>query len=312
MRFIASITLVFILSWFAVASPQKVSDMELKELEPIKDRALKEALVTFLRYDYDLTAALQDRRKLAEIYSIPEVRDAIQTALEKLRDCRFAEVSLSIKNIFKGGAIDGAIITGDRRHIEALKALTHSDDPEIRRAIYGSNAATLSVNPPVEVFKEAVLSAEERLPTVVQDTQEFEDSLSEFERCVSRVAHYGSRADRKEFLEPIVQRFLNRYSDPRVRAFWEPRLRRKLDIRTVIRDGKFVDEPRDSDPPSTSPAAGTKSGPAVPHPMEATGAAQPAEATPVTRSRGLVAAIVIAVAASIGLIWHIVRRARSA
>ncbi len=136
--------------------------------------------------------------------------DAIQTALETLCGRRFDEFPLLAVNILKNGAIKGAIITGDKRHIEALKALTHSDDRAIREAIYGSNGALLSVNFPIEVFREAVLSAEERLPTVVEDTQEFKDSMDEFESCVERVAHYGSRADRKEFLEPIVQRFLSR------------------------------------------------------------------------------------------------------
>ena len=277
----------------------------------LKDQPLLDALLVLRENCRGVHLETDPPAELAAVFSRPEVRDAIQTALERLRGHRFDEFPLLARNIFERGVFAGAIITGDKRHIEALKALIHSDDPEIRRAISMTDSAQLSVNPPIEVFREAVLSAEEHLPKSFQETQEFEASLEEFERCVERVARYGSKADRKEFLEPIVQRFLNRYSDPRVRAFYEPRLRETLDFQVLLfADGKTIYKPRDSDPPSTSPAAGTKSGPAVPHSMEAAGAAQPADATPVTRSRGLVAAIVISVAASIGLIWHIVRRAR--
>ena len=164
----------------------------------------------------------EEARRIAGIYSQPENLNAIAVVLAAAEKANPDEMEPIVHN-YVIGAINAAIISGAEVHIPVLKKLAHSKDKGVRDAVASPDSRGNSPVRSIELLKECLLSAEERLPASIEDLATAEPLLKEFVDRVCTLTTYASEKQRKE-LTPVVERFLSRYNNRKIEDFYRPRL----------------------------------------------------------------------------------------
>ena len=212
-----------------VAQPKPMPESYRDPYFNVKDARLHAAFVTLshVRFDNGLDAPIWRARAPSEVYNLPENREAIGVVLAAIESANLAETPLPIR-ISMVEAVKAAVTSGASVHIPALKKLAHSNERDVREAVASLNALELSPSPSLEVLKECVLSAEARLPSSLADGKTAERLFDEFRDRIDTLTTFSSPDERPE-ITPIVERFLARYDNKKIRDYYGPQLKEMVE-----------------------------------------------------------------------------------
>ncbi len=261
----------------------------------VKDAGLHAALSTLAGIRPDVPARSTDHkpRQVSEIYSQPENIKAIGVVLAAAESAKLNEMELPVRQ-YVIGAVKAAVISGATAHIPALKRLAHSTDKSLRDAVASPDALALSPSPSIEVLKECLLSAEERLPVSLANPEASQPSIDEFASRVSTLTTFASDEQRAE-IGPVVERFLARYDNPKFKEYYGPRLQKMLQGGATKLHWLNANKGQSSPQGSEAQAA-----PKAHEPKTATPSKEPASSTPWS-------VIVVLIVAATGLLWLLVK-----